>query len=207
VTVVLWNLLAVLGAVAVVAVVIVVVVRVSRARAGDGRSVGPRPASDEPVEAERRRQKAVDDLRILDTLPEERFDRIVTMARQLYGTESAVFSIIDRDREWHKSRSGNTVEVAERTASFCSVTIRGKDALVVGDASKDDRFSSTPGVVGDPNLRFYAGFPVKAPGGEQIGALCVYDPSPRDPQNVDDSMLRQLAHLLEAELRVAPTRR
>jgi len=172
----------------------------------EGRTVGPRAASDENPAIERRRQRAVDRLGILDTPSEERFDRIVTMARQLYHTDSAVFSVIDRDREWHKSRSGDTVEEAVRTASFCSVTIRGEDALVVGDASKDDRFNDTPSVVGDPKLRFYAGFPVRAPGGEQIGALCVYDPEPRNADEVDESMLRQLAHLIEAELR-APVRR
>ena len=171
------------------------------------RSTGPRAASEEPVEHERRRQKAVDALGIVDTPAEDRFDRIVTMARQLYGTESAVFSVIDRDREWHKSRSGNTVEQASRTASFCSVTIRGTDAMVVGDASKDDRFRETAAVEGDPNIRFYAGFPVQAPNGQQIGALCVYDPTPRNADEIDDSMLRQLAHLIEAELRVAPAGR
>ncbi len=202
----LWIIFGLLGAVALAAIVLDAV-RSARARADDRRAAGPRAASEEPVDLERRRQKAVDDLKILDTPAEDRFDRIVTMARQLYGTESAVFSVIDRDREWHKSRSGNTIEEAARTASFCSVTIRGTDAMIVGDASKDDRFAATAAVEGDPNIRFYAGFPVQAPNGEQIGALCVYDPNPRDAEAIDDSMLRQLAHLLEAELRVAPARR
>jgi len=204
VTTALWVLLGILGSAA-LAAIILFAVRSSRAR-GD-RSVGPRPASEEPVARERRRQKAVDDLNIVDTPAEDRFDRIVTMARQLYGTESAVFSVIDRDREWHKSRSGKTVEEAQRSASFCSVTIRGVDALIVGDASKDERFLGTPAVENDPNIRFYAGYPVQSPNGEQIGALCVYDPTPRNSDEIDDSMLRQLAHLLEAELRVAPARR
>lgn len=174
----------------------------------DGRTVGPRPVSEEDPAIERRRQRAVDGLAIVDTAPEDRFDRIVTMARQLYNTESAVFSVIDRDREWHKSRSGiNTVEQTERTSSFCSVTIRGTESMVVGDASTDERFSHTPAVEGDPNIRFYAGFPVRAPGGQQIGALCVYDPKPRVQTEVDGTMLRQLAHLIEAELRVAPANR
>ena len=201
---VLWVVFGVLAIVSAGAIVYDGVASV-RART-EGRTVGPRPASAENQAIERRRQRAVDALGILDTPSEDRFDRIVTMARQLYHTEAAVFSVIDRDREWHKSRSGNTVEEAERTASFCSVTIRGTDALIVGDASKDDRFSASPGVVGDPHVRFYAGFPVTAPGGEQIGALCIYDPEPRRADEVDDSMLRQLAHLIEAELR-APVRR
>lgn len=167
----------------------------------DGRRVGPRPASEENQRIERRRQRAVEGLGILDTPAEERFDHIVSLARQLYGTDSAVFSVIDNDREWHKSRSGNTVEEAARTSSFCSVTIRGTGPMVIGDASHDERFNATPAVVDDPNIRFYAGVPIKAPGGEQIGALCVYDPNPRDAVGVDAADLRRLGHLIEAELK------
>ena len=155
---------------------------------------------------EDQRQKAVDDLGILDTPTEDRFDRIVTMARQLYGTDSAVFSIIDREREWHKSMAGtDTVEVA-RSSSFCSVTIRQTGAMVVTDATADERFSDNPSVTGNPGIRFYAGVPVEGPRGERIGALCVYDPRPRTGEEIDETMLRQLAHLIEAELRVAPAR-
>ena len=206
-TVALWTIFGVLAAVAITAIALDTVRSLRTRRSNEARSVGPRPVEQEPVEWERRRQKAVDDLGILDTPTEDRFDRIVTMARQLYGTESAVFSILDRDREWHKSRSGNTIEQTDRTGSFCSVTIRGAETMIIGDASTDDRFTSVAAVADDPGIRFYAGFPVKAPGGEQIGALCVYDPTPRDPAGVDDAMLRQLAHLIEAELRVAPARR
>ena len=156
--------------------------------------------------SEEQRQKAVDDLGILDTQPEDRFDRIVTMARQLYGTDSAVFSIIDREREWHKSMAGtDTVEVA-RSSSFCNVTIRQTGGMVIEDATADERFSDNPVVTGDPGIRFYAGVPVEGPQGERIGALCVYDPKPRTGEEVDETMLRQLAHLIEAELRVAPAR-
>jgi len=155
---------------------------------------------------EEQRQQAVDDLGIVDTEPEDRFDRIVTMARQLYGTDAAVFSIIDREREWHKAMAGtDTVEVA-RSSSFCNVTIRQTGGMVITDATTDDRFSDNPVVTGDPGIRFYAGVPVEGPGGERIGALCVYDPRPRTGEVVDETMLRQLAHLIEAELRVEPAR-
>ena len=154
------------------------------------------------VAAEAERQSAVDALGILDTPAEDRFDRIVTMARQLYGTNAAVFSVIDRDREWHKSMSGTDVDEVARSSSFCNVTIRNRGAMVVGDAYEDDRFSDNPLVVGDPGIRFYAGFPVESPTGERIGALCVYDPKPRVASDVDESMLRQLALLIQAELQI-----
>lgn len=199
-TIALWIIFGLLAAVAITAITVDSARALGVRRSNASRAAGPRPASQEPVEWERRRQKAVDDLKVLDTPTEDRFDRIVTMARQLYGTESAVFSILDKEREWHKARSGDTIEETDRTSSFCSVTIRGAEALVVGDARADERFRDL--VAGEGGLRFYAGYPVKAPNGEQIGALCVYDPAPRNVAEVDDSMLRQLAHLLEAELRV-----
>ncbi len=167
----------------------------------DGRKVGLRPVSEENPAIERRRQRAVDALHILDTPSEARFDHIVALARQAYGTESAIFSVIDHDRGWHKSRSGNTVVEVERASSLCSVTIRGAGSMVIGDASTDERFMHSPGVESDPGVRFYAGIPIKAPGGEQIGALCVYDSTPREASAVDDADLRKLGHLIETELR------
>jgi len=154
------------------------------------------------VAAEAERQSAVDSLGILDTPAEDRFDRIVTMARQLYGTNAAVFSVIDRDREWHKSMSGTDVDEVARSSSFCNITIRNRGAMVVGDAYEDERFSDNPLVAGDPGIRFYAGFPIESPSGERIGALCVYDPKPRVASDVDETMLRQLALLIQAELQV-----
>jgi len=158
----------------------------------------------DPETLEQNRQRDLDDLGITDTAPEDRFDRIVSLARSLYGTESAAFSIIDRDRQWHKSRE-NLVQQVSRAGSFCSIAIQDRGAMVVLDALKDDRVAQTELVTGDPHIRFYAGFPVESPSGERIGALCVFDPSPREAADVDTAMLRQLAHLIEAELRVKPT--
>lgn len=161
------------------------------------------PALDDP--AERRRQDAVDSLEIVDTPAEDRFDRIVEMARSLYHTDAAVFSVIDRDREWHKARTGTRLVEVDRSASFCSVTIQQEGALVVGDTATDPRFSENPGVVGKPGIRFYAGVPIVTREGEKIGALCVSDTRPRDRESVDESVLQQLALLIQAELRLTPT--
>ena len=157
------------------------------------------------AEVERERQRGVDATGILDTGPEDRFDRIVDMARTLYGTESAAFSVIDRDRQWHKSRSNVADQQVSRVGSFCSITVTDRGPMIVLDALTDDRVSDSPQVTDDPNIRFYAGFPVESPDGSRIGALCVFDPAPRDEADVDPAMLRQLAHLIQAELRVKPT--
>lgn len=151
--------------------------------------------------AEAERQAAVDSLGILDTPADERFDRIVALARDVYGTEVAVFSVIDRDREWHKSTVGTDIDELARSSSFCSHTIRARGAMVVPDLRLDERFEHNPFVEGEPHFRFYAGFPVESPSGERIGALCVLDSSPRDSADVDESTLRELALRIQAELR------
>ena len=76
--------------------------------------------------------------------------------------------------------------------------------MLVLDAQTDSRVATSPQVTGDPKIRFYAGFPVESPTGARIGALCVFDPEPRDEADVDPAMLQQLAHLIQAELRVSP---
>jgi len=73
--------------------------------------------------------------------------------------------------------------------------------LVVPDALADPRFLDHPLVLGAPHTRFYAGFPIESPSGERIGVLCVFDPEPRPIDEVDTVLLRELALMVQAELR------
>jgi hypothetical protein len=153
------------------------------------------------VTREAMRQHAVDRLGILDTAPEERYDRIVDLARVLFGTHCAAITLIDHERQWHKARVGLEPTEVARSSSFCTVTIQRPEAMVVPDALLDERFRQSPLVVGMPNIRFYAGFPIESPSGERIGALCVFDPNPRPDSAVDVVLLRELALMVQRELR------
>lgn len=153
---------------------------------------------------ERTRQAAVDDLAIVDTPCEARFDRLVLLAQRLFDTESALITIIDRDRQWHKARVGLEATELPRSDSFCAATIDDDGPLIIEDARDDARFSDNPLVQGDPPIRFYAGFPIESPSGERIGALCVFDPKPRALAEVDQVLLRELALLVQRELRLPP---
>ena len=161
--------------------------------------------SDEPAQVkEVRRQGAVDLLGILDTPTEERFDRIVALASTLFGTRSAALTVIDRDRQWHKARVGVAERESARSSSFCAVTIQSTFAMVIPDASLDDRFRENPLVLAAGGIRFYAGFPIESPSGEFIGALCVFDPEPRSAESVDLVLLRELALMVQREIGVPP---
>jgi len=160
----------------------------------------PEVQSRTPDEIEDARHRALTALNLLDTAPEERFDRIVALASSSLGTSAAAFTVLDGDRQWHKSTVGLDVAEIPRSSSFCTITVLEPAALVVPDALLDERFRDNPLVVAGPRLRFYAGFPIESPSGERIGALCVYDQRPRTQEGVDIVLLRELALLLQNEL-------
>jgi diguanylate cyclase (GGDEF)-like protein len=141
-------------------------------------------------------------LRILDTEPEERFDRITRLAQRLFDTQMSAVTLIDSDRQWFKSEVGLGERENGLTDSFCAHAILDSPGapLVVGDARADPRFADNPMVLGDPNLRFYAGQPIAAPGGEPLGTLCVFDDRSRDVTAFDTEVLAELAGMVEAEI-------
>ena len=146
---------------------------------------------------ELRRQSAVDHLGLTDSGADLRLRRIVEMARRAFGTETALFTVLDRDLQLHVARSGTDTTRLPRVHSFCQFTILDRDGMIIEDARDDERFRDNPHVLGEPHVRFYAGFPVNSPDGERIGALCVFDSSPRRRDDVNMSLLRELAYLLQ----------
>lgn len=149
---------------------------------------------------EDRRLAALRALHLLDTDPEERFDRITRLAQRVFSTSMATFTLIDADRQWFKSEVGAKGKEDPRDISFCAHAILDPETTVIGDAREDERFRDNPLVTGDPNIRFYAGHPVSGPDGEVLGTLCVIDDAPRRPDDFDAEALREFAAMVEAEV-------
>lgn len=139
-------------------------------------------------------------LDILDTAPEERFDRLTRLARRLFGVPIALVSLVDDNRQWFKSRSGLDVSETSRDISFCGHAILGDDVFQIADASKDKRFSDNPLVINEPHIRFYAGRPLAAANGSKLGTLCIIDRQPRTLSGQDKALLNDLAMMAEQEL-------
>lgn len=137
---------------------------------------------------------------ILDTLPEERFDRVTRMAKRMFGVPIALVSLVDENRQWFKSCLGLGAKETSRDISFCGHAILGDDVFHVPDASADERFADNPLVADDPHIRFYAGCPLKVDGGSRLGTLCIIDREPRELTDDDLQALRDLAALVEREL-------
>ena len=165
-----------------------------------GRRGRDRPALDEQA-----RQSALDRLNILDTEPEERFDRITALAQRYFGTAGAAISLVDRDRQWFKSRRGLDVSETARSESLCEYTIRGNQTFVVTDVLADARFAQTFIARSAQRFRSYAGFPLESPEGNRIGAICVFDTKPRTFSAEEIVFLRELAHLAQEQLWIPST--
>jgi len=146
------------------------------------------------------RLAALHALRILDTPPEERYDRITRLAQKLLDVPVALISLVDQDRQWFKSRQGCAGTESGRDTSFCGHAILGDGPFVVPDASLDDRFHDNPSVTGAESVRFYAGYPLSAVDGSHIGTLCVIDSKAREIDEERLQILGDLAALVEDEL-------
>ncbi|WP_248765086.1 sensor domain-containing diguanylate cyclase [Pseudomonas protegens] len=140
------------------------------------------------------------ELNVLDTSPEERFDRLTRLAKRLFNVPIALVSLVDADRQWFKSCVGLDVSETSRDISFCGHAILGDQILTVPDAGLDERFHDNPLVVGAPGIRFYAGCPLTVSNGSKLGTLCLIDIKPRDLDDEDRALLRDLARMAEQEL-------
>ncbi|MGD9742620.1 MAG: diguanylate cyclase [Dongiaceae bacterium] len=141
--------------------------------------------------------------RILDTDPEDAFDRVTRLAAKVMGAPIALVSFVDKDRQWSKSRYGLEADETGRASAFCAHAIMESKIMVVDDATADPRFRDNPHVVADPSIRFYAGAPLRSPKGNNLGTLCIMDKAPRTLSREDQGLLADLAAVVmdEVELR------
>jgi PAS domain S-box-containing protein len=152
------------------------------------------------------RLKALHEYAIMDTEPEESYDELTRLAAQICGVPVATISLIDADRQWYKSKVGMDMTETPRDVSFCNYTIQQTELLVIPDATKDSRFANNPFVLNNPNVRFYAGFPLLSREGHGIGSLCVVDVEPKtltdEQKNALEVLGRQAVSQLELRRRL-----
>jgi len=154
---------------------------------------------------EEQRLAALHDDLLLGILSDGVFERLTGVAARLFRTPIAALSIIDHDMQRVKACQGMDIREIPREESFCAHAILSEDVLVVPDAREDPRFQQYPLVTGPAGIRFYAGVPLRAPGGVNIGTLCIMDVFPRQLAFEQAAALRDLAGMVmgELELRIS----
>lgn len=157
---------------------------------------------------EEARLAALDRYEILDTEPEEAFDRITRLTKTVLQMPIVIVSLADKDRQWYKSSQGvEGTEYPRHDSSFCRHAIKQTEPFIVSDTLEDPRFAENPRVVGAPKVRFYAGVPLRSRDGYNIGTLCSMDTKVRQLSSDQVEILRDLARLVvdELELRLLAT--
>lgn len=152
--------------------------------------------------AEEARLAALSLYKILDTAEEPFYDDITKLAAHIAGTPMALITMVDRDRQWFKSKIGLDGTETPREYSFCAHAIKTpRTPFLVRDALKDERFANNPYVTGEPNVRFYFGYPLLVDDRNALGSLCVVDTKPRelDLKQVDAlaALSRQVVTMLQ----------
>ncbi|NUU07935.1 GDSL-type esterase/lipase family protein [Leifsonia sp. C5G2] len=165
--------------------------------------VAPNPAASEGSD----RAQAIARLKLGSRGGDARLDGIVGTAKRTLGTEIAMFTVLDDVKAWPLASAGAVLDEIPIEQSACIHTIRTPDGMVVPNAIEDPRFAGSALVAGPAGLRYYAGYPVEAPDGTRIGAICVFGRTPRERADgeADLDVLRELALLAQRELwRFAP---
>ena len=146
------------------------------------------------------RVAALRDLLILDTPPEERFDRLVSFVAEEFDVPIALISLIDENRQWSKSKVGLQACEMRRDISFCAHALTSSSFLLIEDALEDERFHDNPLVIEPPFIRFYCGAPLTLPSGFVVGTLCLIDTKPRQMDKLDLAILGSVRDLVLNEL-------
>src|SRR5258706_6069510 len=146
------------------------------------------------------RLKGLRDLNLLDSPPEERFDRVARTAMALFKTPIALITLVDSNRLYYKSSVGMNIRPTSRDISFCGHAILSDEVMVVSDTLHDPRFADNPQVMNDPHIRFYAGKPLLTTEGATLGTLCIMDLQPRVMTMAEIAALAALGGWAEREI-------
>lgn len=149
------------------------------------------------------RARVLRDYDILDTPPEEAFDKITRLATKTFRVPISLITFIDAERQWFKSHHGTDLHETDLSASFCLCAVQEGCTLVVPNALEDSRFFDNPSVTGGLTLRYYVGAPLITPEGVALGSLCLIDTVPRPRPSAEAvTMLETLASMVVDEMRL-----
>ncbi len=151
------------------------------------------------------RLEALRETGLLDSLPEESFDRYTRLAKILLGAEVSLVSLVDESRQFFKSQAGMPEGSATETPlshSFCKHVVEDGQPFMVDDARHDPRVEANPAVE-EYGVASYLGMPLRTRDGMVLGSLCVFETRPRKWSEEDQGRLSDLAAAVMREIELS----
>ena len=150
---------------------------------------------------EEKRLEAVRSLELMDTEPEDRFDRICRLVQEILGVPVAYIALVDDQRQFFKAECGMGIKQTPIAGTFCEFTINRPGSVLILDAGTHPDWENSPYVKGPPHVQFYLGFPLFIKDGLAVGTMCALDFEPRTNVCKNKmSLLNDLARIAETEL-------
>lgn len=139
---------------------------------------------------------------LMDSLPEEVFDRAVRLAQVVAGVPVSLFSIVDGERQFFKAAAGlEEVRETPLSHSFCQYVVTSESPLGVRDAREHPLLAEN-GAIEDLSVIAYLGVPVRAPDGQVLGSFCAIDGQPHDWSEAQLQAMKDIAGIVESEIRL-----
>lgn len=152
------------------------------------------------------RLAAIRRLGLLDTEPEEAFDRLTRSAAALLDAPIALCSVVSNEKQTFKSAYGVPEGLISKngdplTHSYCQHVVIGKQPFIVADARLHPLLKDNPAITQRQAIA-YAGIPLISPDGEAVGSFCVIDRKPRQWSQQEIGVLTDLANAAMTEFRL-----
>jgi GAF domain-containing protein len=121
---------------------------------------------------------------LLDSPPEEAFDRLTRLATTLLRVPVSIVSLVDDNRVFLKSQCGVSAPLASSrqvalTHSYCRYALASREPLVVPDARREPNLEHSPALT-DLGMIAFAGIPLITSEGHALGTFCVLNGRPHD---------------------------
>ncbi len=164
-----------------------------------------RPADPTAARRDPARLDAVRATGLLDTPPEEVFDRMTRLAAKIIGVPASFISLVDEDRDFYKSSVGFPEPLARARQlhgrTFCHYVLLSEGPLALGDVAASPGYRDIP-TVEILGVRAYLGVPLRTADGHTIGSFCAIDVRPREWSDLEVEILTELAHSVMREIQL-----
>ena len=126
---------------------------------------------------------------------QQRLTGLMEVLSSFFDVPVSLVTLIGESRQTFQEKFGTDLTGTPREVAFCNTVVANDAPLIVEDASTHPDFEHNPLVTDDPNIRFYAGVPLRIEDAP-LGAVCLIDTKTRTLSEEKLNLLTKIAELV-----------